>query len=164
MRKTILISGICAACAIASFIVTMAAPPTRKSQPPADLAISEQDWSRACAMDPSFPDESRRMKESVEAAREKLAELLDDTTASDEAILSQVETVILLHDQLERRVTQHLLKIRHQLTSDQQRKLMGLASESVRQGGHRWRGGRGSTTAPATQEDDHPGRKRRQNR
>ncbi len=80
------------------------------------------------------------MRASVESTRSRLAELLGDPGATDESILSQVEQVIASQDQLERRVAQHLVKIRHQLSADQQKQLMGLASESVRQRGNRWRG------------------------
>lgn len=163
MKKTILIALVCIACAIGSFLATYAAQPAAKqlqTNPPAELSIPSQDWSRACATDPNFPQESKALAESVSSARVKLAELLEDSKASDEAILAQVEQIIAIHDQFERRVAQHLLKIRQQLSADQQKQLMGLASESVRQGGYRWRGGRGPSTAPTTQESDRPGRKR----
>ncbi len=162
MKKTAFIVTLCGMCAIASFLVTLAAQPERKtkSSPAAELAIPARDWSRACATDPGFTEESKTLRASADTARTRLAELLDNPEATDESILAQVEQVIASHDQLERRVAQHLMMIRHQLSPEQQKQLMGLASESVRQGGYRWRGGRGPSSAPGTQESNHPGRRR----
>ena len=160
--STVMVIGICAVAAGISFLATLAAAPkdpaTTQASP--TLNISTQDWSRARALDPTFPSESAAMSDALAKDRAQLADLLDNSTASDEAILAQVEKVIASHDQMERRAAQHLLKIRHQLSADQQKQLMGLASETVRQGGMRWRGGRGPSTAPSTQESNRPGRRR----
>lgn len=163
MTKITLLAITCVVCAVGAFLATYAVQPATSNKPstaPAGLSIPSNDWSRACAMDPGFPEESKKLNDAVASDRAKLAELLDNPSANEEAILAQVEKVIATHDQLERRVAQHLLKIRSQLSPEQQKQLMGLASESVRQGGYRWRGGRGPTTAPTTQESTHPGRKR----
>jgi hypothetical protein len=160
MKRTAVLIALCGACMLGSFFVTLiAAPPNQADSPGNASLIPEKDWARACAVDTAFAGESRELRQRADEDRGRLAELLSDQNAGDEVILAQVEKVIASHDQLERRVAQHLLKIRKQLTPDQQKQLMGLASDSVRQGGYRWRGGRGPSSVPATQPTDHRGRK-----
>lgn len=162
IRSTRTIIALCLVSAGISFIITLAAGPRQDARGPqlSTLNLSEQDWSRIRAFDPTFADESGTLTQALAADRATLADLLEDPASRDEAILAQVEKVIVSHDQLERRVTQHLLKIRQHLTASQQKQLMGLASESVRQGGYRWRGGRASSETPTTGEGDRSGRRR----
>lgn len=142
-------------CALASFVVTLAGPPASKSRDKSAevLGISAQEWTHATATDASFAADSKMLTDDLEKNRAHLADLLNNPATTDDTILGQVERVINARNQLERRAAQHLLAVRRQLTAEQQKKLMGLASESVRKGGFRWRGGRGATSAPTTQEN-----------
>ena len=92
--------------------------------------------------DPDFQQESDLLTANLAAEREKLAALIEDPASSDKQILEHVERVIAAHDALERRVARHLLAIRPHLTAGQQKRLMGLCANGVREAGRQWRRGR----------------------
>lgn len=154
-KRTILIVIGCFIAAGLSFVATVMAQNRAGEN---RLAIPAKDWSRATALDQSFPEESRKLTETLAAERNRFADLLDDANVSDQALLDQMEKVLAAQGALERRVAQHLIKIRHQLTPAQQKQVMGLASEKVRRGG--WHGGRGQTTMPSDDPTTRSGRKR----
>ncbi len=116
---------------------------------PAQRAEIEQD-------DPRFADESSGLMAELLRARQALAALLESSTAGDQQILDQVDLVNEIEHRLERRVTQYVLRVRHHLTADQQKRLMGLCAQGF-QGHGRCRGvlKYGSTTQP-TQGDQAP--------
>ena len=155
-RNTITTVGLCIASATIAFVATLVAAPDPISLDRSELGISSEDWSRVQSSDPTFKSESRDLAARLDRQRTELADLLDNPATTDAAILEQVDAVIATHDQLERRIAQHLVEIRHQLTADQQKRLMGIASANVRHGGYRWRGGRSPEATSVPQ--DHPGR------
>lgn len=155
------LAALCVAAAAVSFVATLAA---RLPRPPATdpvdtLPISSRDWQRATACDPGFPREARELSATLDRERAALADLLEDAASQDDQIRGQIERVIAAHNALERRVAEHVLKVRGQLTPEQQKQLMGLVSDTVRQAGPRWRGGRGEGSSAATQPTTHPGRR-----
>jgi hypothetical protein len=103
------------------------------------------------AADPTFVADHARLDAAMTAERDRLAKLLE-SAADDDAIMKQVEVVMTAHNEVERRVAQHLLRIRKHLTPQQQKRLMDLAAEGVRQRGYRWRrgqqGGNAETHGP----------------
>ncbi|MBU0639214.1 MAG: hypothetical protein KKB50_10150 [Planctomycetes bacterium] len=141
-------------CALGSFMATHA----RQSQPAAQeahrqpagptevlgtwLRLLPEQIERISGVDPEFDDEKTLLEAALEAEREKLATMFEAVDATDEAILRQVETVIAVHDQLERRVAQHLLALRPHLTDEPRSKLFRRCADGIRAaGGHRWRHG-----------------------
>ena len=112
------------------------------------LELSDEQAGAMRKADPTFGDEAEALSAELDRQREKLAGLLELVTASDQQIMAQVERVIAAHDTLERRAARHVLKIRHHLTPDQRRRLMGLAAGGVREARrYRWRGARGAGSA-----------------
>ena len=143
-------------CTLGSFVATYAwqqrpeqTPPTEKQPRPADvlggwLRLMPEQVERIAGVDPTFADESAELEAALETEREKLAEMFEDASATDEAITQQVETVIEAHDRLERRVAKHLLALRPHLTDEQRSKLFERCAQGIREaGGGRWRHGRG---------------------
>ncbi len=98
------------------------------------LGLSREQQRRVEAADPTFPDDSSRLRAELDAARESLARLLATDSASDEEIRRAVEKTIDVHTRLERRATQHLLRVRSILTPEQRRRLLDVSAEHVRQG------------------------------
>ena len=97
--------------------------------------------------DPTFEADAARLRQTLETQRDQLASVMGDPQSSDAAILGQVERVIEAHNALERRVARHVVAVRSILTPQQQRQLMDLCAESVRQGGQqRWRHGQQGET------------------
>jgi len=82
--------------------------------------------------DPDFPAEAARLHAALKAERLRLAELLEDPTSQNKAVLAQLEKVLASHSALARRATEHILAIRPHLSADQQKRLMALAARSVR--------------------------------
>lgn len=125
------------------------------------LNLSEEQTTHVYDADPGFSENALKLRRELDAARETLANLLEDAGSSDEAVLDQIEKVVGTQSQLERCVAEHLLKIRKILTPDQRKQLFKLAATGVR--GHgKGRGrrerlglglGRGQTT-------EHGGRRR----
>lgn len=107
------------------------------------LHLMPDELERIDSVDPTFAAQSAELESSLETERETLARLFEDAGATDEAISQQVEKVIDIHNQLERRVAEHLLALRPQLTDAQRSRLFQTCADGVRKaGGHRWKHGR----------------------
>lgn len=108
------------------------------------LRLMPEQVERIAGVDPTFVEEGAELEAVLQAEREKLARLFEDANATDETIMQQVETVIDVHDQLERRVANHLLALRPHLTDGQRSRLFQTCAKGIRKaGGHRWKHGRG---------------------
>jgi len=126
---------------------------------PQQLRVVEHD-------DPHFAREAAELDAQLRHEQEKLAALLEAISTPDEQILEQLERVIAAHAALERRVARYVLKIRHHLSPDQQRRLLGLCASGVRKAaGRQWRGSRqhegrrrgpGGRRGPRWQQTDRP--------
>ncbi len=149
-------------CMFGSFIATYAwqAEPARPAAParpakPAEvlggwLRLMPEQLERVASVDPAFAEESARMEAELASEREALATMFEDADTTDEALLRQVETVITVHDQLERRVAAHLLALRPHLTDAQRSKLFQTCAKGIREsGGWRWRHGHGHSQGEA---------------
>ncbi len=103
--------------------------------------------------DPDYQAQVQALREQAEAAQRRLAELLD-AGADDAAIRQQLEVSLLAQATVERRVLDYVLAIRPQLTTPQQKRLLDITAQGVRQGGqHRRRygaGGSGGADSDAT--------------
>jgi Spy/CpxP family protein refolding chaperone len=155
--RRVLIGGSLAA---AAFAATVAWPqPASQPADPAErglskwLGLSERQQAEVGSVDAEFEADTLRLRNELAQARSELAAQLERTASTDAEILAQVERVITAHDALERRVAQHLVKLRPHLTVAQQKRLFDLCAEGVREaGGRRWRGGRGpESRGPAWQ-------------
>lgn len=93
-------------------------------------------------VDPKFAAERGAMEAELAKERERLADLFEDATASNEDIMKQVDKVIEIHDRLERRVAGYLLALRPHLTAAQRAKLFQRCGEEVRSAAG-WRRGYG---------------------
>ncbi|MCB9851633.1 MAG: hypothetical protein H6819_00950 [Phycisphaerales bacterium] len=107
------------------------------------LRLMPDQFAEIAKVDPTFATERDEMEADLAAERERLASMFENATASDEAIMAQVEKVIEIHDTLERRVANYLLALRPHLTSAQRAKLFELCGKEVRQAAG-WRRGGGN--------------------
>ncbi len=106
------------------------------------LELTPQQATSVRDIEASFATDRAPLEAKLAAAREQLAELLENPATTNEEILQQVENVIAAHDVLERRVAAHLVAMRPHLTADQQKRLFERFASSVREGGGwRWRHG-----------------------
>lgn len=125
------------------------------------LALSPAQVERIGQLDPGYRDEAAELADTLHQHRQTLAELLEDSDATDMQILEQVELVISAHNALERRVAEHLMAMRHELEPDQRQRLGRHAAGEVRRGmGQRWRDGQGRGMGrgrgPGQADDDRP--------
>jgi Spy/CpxP family protein refolding chaperone len=157
-HRTILIGLLAAALGSASFLTAMGmGEPVASVQRTQGTGLYQHlgDWLSLSAEqvnamredDPTFESEAASLDGALADARERLASLLEDPQAADQAVRDQVQKVVQARAALEIRVANYLLAVRHHLRTDQQKQLMGLCAASVREGvQYRWRGGRGSAT------------------
>jgi len=113
------------------------------------LGLDRDRARRVRRTDPGFHDDMADLKSQLANERDTLASLLEDTESSDQAVLSQVEKVVEAQGRIERRVVDHLLKIRKHLSPDQRRKLFDLVARRVRRQGR----GPGGPMAPGRNEN-----------
>jgi Spy/CpxP family protein refolding chaperone len=125
------------------------------------LRLMPEQVEQLAEVDPGFAADRARLETALAEARETLARLFENASATDEQILEQVERVIDAHDALERRVAQYLVALRPHLGQEQRNRLFQRCAEGVRSAGgmrwrHGWRGGREETDLGAHE----PGRGR----
>jgi hypothetical protein len=96
------------------------------------LELSAEQESVINSADPSFLDAAAKLAAKLDAEQEKLAVLLENPDSERKETMAQVETVMFAHNDLERRVAEHILEVRQHLTAEQRKKLMGLMAERVR--------------------------------
>lgn len=184
MTKRRIIGGLFSLLAIAiiSFGVTMtvarsgrpvssSSAPTdsRATSSTSDLATVEPllDWLKVPAAhkkqlldhDRTFSTDLQQLRHDLSARRADLAAALEKPESSDELIRDKVEEAIAARNAIERRTAQYLLNIRHHLSAEQQKQLLGLAAEEVRRGaggggrgaggGWRWRHGQPTRATPS---------------
>jgi len=96
------------------------------------LELSKEQHEAINKDDPTFWLDVLNQREQLIAERERLAKLLEDLQSTEKQITDQVERMITLGNEIERRVTKRLLIIRRHLTPEQQEKLFGLCALGVR--------------------------------
>ena len=97
------------------------------------LSLAPEQEKKLEATDPGFQAECRALQQELDTARDELIAALEKDSASDQEILAKVERTIDVDARLERRVIQHLLKVRTQLTPQQCRQLFEVSAEQIRQ-------------------------------
>lgn len=146
-REIVFLGGLAVLGVLSGFSATRSSgePATRPTQPAAGgeqklalyrwLNFSIEQADQVAAADPGFAAEAGQMEKSLVADRDKLASMLDDPGTGNPELEAQFERVIASHNALERRVAKHVLAIRPYLTAAQQKQLMGLCAQSVREAG-----------------------------
>ncbi|MCY2953524.1 MAG: hypothetical protein NTU53_16325 [Planctomycetota bacterium] len=143
MRKTILGLLVAAIVGVGAYATSVATRPTSNPAIASDSATQTlMDWLQVPASqrveiqqhDPAFAENLKSLREALADKRADLAVTLDDPDATDESIRAKLEALIVADANLERRVADYLLAVRHHLTKDQQRRLFGLCAEGIRQG------------------------------
>jgi len=107
---------------------------TTQRRPPMSqlLELSPEQEAAIGKVDPNFRHEAKALAAKLDAAQDRLAELLEAAGAARETTMAQVETMMLAHNALERRVAEHIMEVREHLSPQQRMKLMGLMAERVR--------------------------------
>jgi len=106
---------------------------TRRRPPMSHLLeLSAEQESTIGKVDPNFRAEAKVLAEKLDAEQDRLAELLEDSGAARETVMAQVETMMLAHNALERRVAEHIMEVREHLSPRQRARLMGLMAERIR--------------------------------
>ena len=105
-----------------------------KARPPMSrlLTLSDQQERAINEADPSFQADAARLASQLDAVQADLALLLEDPATDKQEAMAKVETMMLAHNALERRVAEHVLEVREHLTLEQSKSLMGLMAERVR--------------------------------
>ncbi len=139
-------------------------PGTRCPGPHGPLAsyldLGPERRARIESLDPTFADDLAALREARFENRRELVALLESAEAADDEIRACVERGIEVHARFERRVLEHLLIVRPQLTPEEQKRLFRSLSNRIRghgqrfgrhrgpggeDGGKGWRGDRGGS-------------------
>jgi hypothetical protein len=96
------------------------------------LKLDPERRARIEALDPTFFDDLATLRKELEAHRRELAGLLDSAESTNDEIRDCVERSIEAHNRLERRVLEHLLTVRAELTPEEQKRLFHSISKQIR--------------------------------
>lgn len=100
------------------------------------MGMTAEQVEQSAALDPGFDADAQTLRMHLMAEHQKLADLFESDTGGTE-ILDQIDALIEAHNQLERRLTEHVLLIRPILRPGQRQRMMEMCS------GQGSRGGRG---------------------
>jgi hypothetical protein len=125
------------------------------------LKLPPEVQARIDALDPTFAEDLAALRDERRAQRRELASLLESTESTDDDIRACVEHGIETHNRFERRVLDHLLLVRRELTSDEQKRLFHSISKRMRGRGRGFgppRGPGGDEADPRSWKGRHRGR------
>lgn len=130
------------AAGLVAYAATVAARPGSPNQPLDGANAAVASWLNLPAeqrdavsrADPSFESDATRLRGEVAERKQRLARLLEQPDSSDDAVMKGLEEVIAASNALERRTAEYLLSVRRHLTPEQQKRLLSLCAEEVRQG------------------------------
>lgn len=111
------------------------------------LNLDDEQVQKVRAADPEFRPDMVATFKSMHEARNRLVEVLQNEDSTDEQILTRLDEVLALNARMERRIVDHLLRIRPHLDPDQSRRLMRLCAMHIRSAAM-GRGGRGGPGGP----------------
>jgi Spy/CpxP family protein refolding chaperone len=166
-RRAVFAVAIVAVVGLAAYAATvstrLAAQPAAQTEDATEamaswLKVAPDQREQVASADPTFAAESKRIRGELANRKLALANLLDDPKTSDEQVLASLEEVIAASNTLERRTAQYLLSVRRHLTPEQQKQLLSLCAEEVRQGRRYQRGRRQDSLEPKS--GDQPGPRR----
>jgi Spy/CpxP family protein refolding chaperone len=139
-RTTWMLLGSCIMVGLLVFLVTVKAGnassvPATGNAVPAPLsqwlALSPAQQRDLEKDDPNYDADWMALRNAVWAERQSLATMLQATEAKEADVLAQVDRVSAAENALQRRVTQHILRLRAGLTPEQQQNLMGLCANAI---------------------------------
>lgn len=141
-RRTVVSLVVVVLAGLAAYAATVAGRAASASSPPDGAGGAVASWLNLPAeqreavsrADPSFEDDAARLRGEVAEKKQALARLLEQPESSDEAVMGGLEEVIAASNALERRTARYLLSVRRHLTPEQQKRLLSLCAEEVRQG------------------------------
>ena len=99
------------------------------------LNLDDQQAEKVRTADPEFRDDMMSIFQSMRQARSQFIEVLQNEEATDEQILTRLDDVLALNARMERRIVDHLLRIRPHLDAEQARRLMRLTAMHIRSAG-----------------------------
>ena len=153
-RRMWIIGVVSLAAGLIAFLSTVWAAPAATSAASARplcrwLALSGVQQGEISQDDPTFDTDVATLREAARSSRVTLATMMESPNTPDAEILTQVDRVAAAEHQLQRRVVEYVLRIRHHLSADQQRQLMGLCAGGMRGNGPgRGAGGMGRGPGP----------------
>ena len=106
------------------------------------LTLTEAQLTAVAQVDPNFAAESDELSRQVQEYHLSLSRLLENTQTDSETVREHLETFIRTRSHLEQRVIDHILRIRHLLSSTQRQQLMSLCSGGMGRA-RGWRSGPG---------------------
>jgi len=90
------------------------------------LRLSEEQVRVLQEKDPDFETDSVHLRNVLLAERAKLLSVFEDTESGDDELLQQIESLVVTHSRIERRIAEHVLVLRPYLGVEQQKWLIGL--------------------------------------
>lgn len=90
------------------------------------LALDQQQMDSITEMDPDFDQQCQKLCTELETQRAELLAAFENDQTSDDEILRKTDELIKAHTSLERRIISHIIIVRPFLSSQQQRRLVGL--------------------------------------
>lgn len=90
------------------------------------LKLSEEQIQAIGKKDRTFEVDSARLRTRLLAEQTKLLNMFEDIAITDKALLQQIDSLISAHNNLERRIAEHVLVLRSCLTVEQQKWLIGI--------------------------------------
>ncbi len=91
------------------------------------LALTDDQLNHLAEKDPSYEQDLESLKQEVFAVRDTLGQAMGDDSVSDDQLLEQLDDMLAAHGRLDRRVAEHAVIMRDELTIGQQKMLIGLS-------------------------------------
>jgi len=153
-NRTLVVTAVLIASGGTSFVATrLATTAPQKAEPAASVPWLSGASKSVVELERSFSGQADALIETLLQAQKSLATAIEDPRTPDAAILACIETVIAAHENLLRRVGEHVAVLRLELPAGQREPLMDLCAETLRgpliRGGGAGRGfGGGSRMGP----------------
>lgn len=132
-KRTTILAVVAFACAAVSFFNARS---TALSDQEAKLGPSQKWLSgaspAAIELEEQFGEQLDELMNTLAARQKSLASALEDPCTPDEVVLKHTENVITAHENLMRRVGEHVVELRGKLPAANRDYLMGLCAETVR--------------------------------
>ena len=90
------------------------------------LNLTDEQIQITRQQDPNFESDLIQLRNTLLTERTKLLQVFEDAQADNVQLLEQIDSMISAHSQIERRIARHLLVLRQQLNTEQQKWLIGL--------------------------------------
>lgn len=108
---------------------------------PEQLSLPREQWEAIQSHDATFGADLATLRGEARARRQDLCAALESSDISDGDIRAKAASLRDAENRVQERVLDHLLAIRQHLTPDQQRRLLNMCAQGMRQGrggGMRW--------------------------